>query len=79
MVKPVQDGVCHNSACSVEAMPPALQMHEEIQGRIGQARPQRRVRSASIVMRERRPQSFSKILLGQRDYPIQTLTPECPD
>ena len=43
MVKPVQDGVCHNSACSVEAMPPALQMHEEIQGRIGQARPRLRI------------------------------------
>ncbi len=79
MMKAVQDKVRHNSARSVEAMSLALQMHEEIQGRIGQAWPQRRVRSATIVMREPRPQSFSKMLLGQRDYPIQTLTSECPD
>jgi len=40
---------------------------------------QRRVRSASIIMRKPRPQSFLKMFLGQGDNPIQTLTPECPD
>jgi len=30
MVKSVQDGVRHNSAWSVEMMPLALHMHEEI-------------------------------------------------
>jgi hypothetical protein len=79
VVKPVQDGVCHNSAWSVEAMPLALEPHGEIQGRIGQAGPQRRVWSASIVMRQPGPQSCSKMLLGQGDDPIQTLAPECPD
>jgi hypothetical protein len=64
VVKSVEYGVRHNSAWSVEAMPLALQMYREIQGRIGQAWPQRRVRSASIVMREPRPQSFSKMLLS---------------
>jgi hypothetical protein len=50
-------------------------LHGEIQGWIGQAGPQIRVWSASIVMRQPRPQSFSKMLLGQGDYPIQTLAP----
>src|SRR5580692_2982598 len=79
VVKSVQDGVCHNSARSVDTMPLALELHGEIQGRIGKAGPQRRVRSASIVMREPRPQSFLKMFLGQGDNPIQTLTPECPE
>jgi hypothetical protein len=51
MVKSVQYGVSHNSAWSVETMPLALGPHREIQGRIGKAGPQRRVWSASIVMR----------------------------
>jgi hypothetical protein len=50
MVKSVQYGVSHNSAWSVEMMPLALELRE-IQGRIGKAGPQRRVWSASIVMR----------------------------
>jgi hypothetical protein len=79
VLKSVQDGVRHNSARSVETMPLALELHGEIQGRIGKAGPQRRVWSASIVMRQPRPQSFSKMLLGQGDNPIQTLAPECPD
>ena len=65
MVKSVQYGVRHNSARSVETMPLALELHGEIQGWIGKAGPQRRVWSASIVMRQPRPQSFSKMLLGQ--------------
>jgi hypothetical protein len=64
VVKSVQDGVRHNSACSVETMPLVLELHGEIQGRIGKAGSQRRVWSASIVMRQPRPQSFSKMLLG---------------
>ena len=70
MVKSVQDGVRHNSAWSVETMLLALELHGEIQGRIGKAGPQRRMWSASIVMPQPRPQSFSKMLLGQRDNPI---------
>jgi hypothetical protein len=79
VLKSVQDGVCHNSARLVETMPLALELHGQIQGWIGQAGPQRRVWSASIVMRQPRPQSFSKMLLGQGDDPIQTLAPERPD
>jgi hypothetical protein len=75
VVKPVQDRVRHNSACSVEAMPVALQVHGKIQGWIRKAWPQRRVRSASIVMREPRPQSFLKMFLGQGDNPIQIAEP----
>ena len=51
MVKSVQYRVRHNSAWSVETMPLALELHGEIRGRIGKAGPQRRVWSASIVMR----------------------------
>jgi hypothetical protein len=79
VVESVQDGVCHDSARLVETMPLALELQGEIQGRIGKAGPQRRVWSASIVMRQPRPQSFSKMVLGQGDDPIQTLAPECPD
>jgi hypothetical protein len=79
MVKSVQYGARHNSARSVETMPLALELHGQIQGRIGKAGPQGRVWSASIVMRQPRPQSFLKMLLRQGDDPIQTLTPERPD
>ena len=51
VVKSVQYGVRHHSTCSVETMPLALELHGEIDGRIGKAGPQRRVRSAAIVMR----------------------------
>ena len=37
VVKSVQYGVRHNSAYSVETMPLALELHGEIQGRIGKA------------------------------------------
>jgi hypothetical protein len=40
MVKSVQYGVSHNSAWSVETMPLALELHRDIQGRIGKAGPQ---------------------------------------
>jgi hypothetical protein len=43
VVKSVQYGVRHNSARSVDTMPLALELHGEIQGRIGKAGPQRRV------------------------------------
>jgi hypothetical protein len=79
VVKSVQYGVRHNLACSVETMPLALELHGEIQGRIRKAGPQGRVWSALIVMREPRPQSSSKMVLGQGDNPIQTLAPERPD
>ena len=46
---------------------------------MGQAGAQRRVSSASIVMRQPGAQGFSKMLLGQGDNPIQTFTPEGPD
>ena len=55
MVKSVQDGASHNSACSVETMPMALQIHGESWRRIGKSWPQGRVWSASVVMREPRP------------------------
>ena len=79
MVKSVQDGVCHNSARLVETMPLALELHREIQGRIRKAGPQGRVWSALIVMREPRPQSSSKMVLGQGYNPIETLPPKGPD
>src|SRR5271163_1658070 len=60
-------------------MPLALELHGEIQGGIGKAGPQRRVWSAAIVMRQPRPHSFSKMVLGQGDNPIQTLASERPD
>jgi hypothetical protein len=78
VVKSVQYGVCHNSARSVETMPLALELHGEIQGRIGKAGSQGRVWPASIVMRQPTPKSFSKMLLGQEDDPIQTPAPKCP-
>jgi hypothetical protein len=70
VVKPVQDRVRHNSACSVEAMPVALQVHGKIQGWIRKAWPQRRVRSASIVMREPRPPDRSKPLAALSNLAI---------
>jgi hypothetical protein len=43
MVKSVQYGVNHNSAWSVETMPLALELHRDIQGRIGKAGPKKSV------------------------------------
>jgi hypothetical protein len=42
VVKSVQYGVRHNSASSVETMPLALELHKEIQGRIGKAGPRKK-------------------------------------
>ena len=79
MVKSVQYGARHHSTCSVETMPLALELHGEIQDRIGKAGPQRRVRSSAIVMRQPSAQSFSKMIFGYQDNPIQALTSEGPD
>ena len=60
-------------------MPLALELDGDIEERIGKAGTQGRVRSAAIVMRQPRPQSFSKMLFRYGDHPIQALTPEGPD
>jgi hypothetical protein len=51
VVKSVQYGLRHHSTWSVETMPLALEPDGEIHHLIGKAGPQRRVRSAAIVMR----------------------------
>jgi len=51
VVKSVQYGARHHSTCLVETMPLALELHGEIQDRIGKAGTQRRVWSAGIIMR----------------------------
>jgi hypothetical protein len=63
-VKSVEYGLRHHSTWSVETMPLALEPDGEILNRIGKAGPQRRVRSAAIVMRSPSTQSFSQMLLG---------------
>ena len=79
MVKSVQYGAAHHTTGAVEMMPLALERHGEIEGRIGKAGAQGRVRSAAIVMHKPRPQSSSQMLFGYRDHPIQALTPEGPN
>ena len=58
-------------------MPMALHTHAGIWGWIGKAWPQRGVRPAAVVMKEPGTKSFLKMLLVQRDNPIQTFTPKC--
>ena len=78
-MKSVEDGVRHNSAWSVEAMPMVLHTYEGIWRWIGKAWPQGGVWPAAVVMREPGAKSFLKMLLVQGDNPIQTLTPKCPN
>src|SRR5271163_5187806 len=79
VVKAVQYRVHYHSTCSVETMPLALKRHGETHNLIGKAGPQRKVWSAAIVMRSPSTQSFSQMLFGEGNDPIQALPPEGPD
>ena len=79
VVKSVQDRASDNCGRPVESMPMALPVHRMLCRRIGYARPQGGVWSASVVVSHPQGQGFSQVAFGQGDDPVQTFPPQRPD
>ena len=78
LVQSVEEGVRRKSAGAVEATPLALQGHRKMPSRLGGAGAKGRVWPATIVMHLPRPQGSLQMFLGQRNHPIETLSPKGP-